>query len=163
MMIQTAQLDSQMRRAFRQTVGARRNERGALILFLQDAQEKFGYIPREIISDISEETGMSEAEIFGVVTFYSQFRMTPLGKYVIRICEGTACHVNGAKKVLQTLKTELGIDVNETSEDGLFSLQSVACLGCCSLAPVIMVNGETHGSLTPDKTKKVIDNCRSRG
>lgn len=162
-MSQTAQLDEQERQSFRQMVVARRHERGALILFLQEAQERFGYIPKEIISDISEEIGVSEAEIFGVVTFYSQFRMTPLGKYVIRICEGTACHVNGAKKVLQTLKTELGIDVNETSADGLFSLQSVACLGCCSLAPVIMINGETHGSLTPDKTKRVIGSFRSLG
>jgi len=159
----TAQVDGQVREAFRQSVMKRRNEKGALILLLQEAQERFGFIPVEIISDISSETGISEAEIYGVVTFYSQFRMTPLGKYVVRICEGTACHVNGAKKVLQTLKTELGIDVNETSPDGLFSLQSVACLGCCSLAPVIMIDGETHGSLTPDKTKKVIDGYRKRG
>jgi len=163
MMMQTVRLDEQAREAFRQSIAKRRNERGVLILFLQEAQDRFGYIPKEVIKDISMQTGISEAEIYGVVTFYSQFRMTPLGKNVVRICEGTACHVNGAKKVLQTLKTELGIDVNETSPDGLFSLQSVACLGCCSLAPVIMVNGETHGSLTPDKTKKVIDDYRKRG
>ncbi len=162
-MMQTVRLDEQAREAFRQSIAKRRNERGVLILFLQEAQDRFGYIPKEVIKDISMQTGISEAEIYGVVTFYSQFRMTPLGKNVVRICEGTACHVNGAKKVLQTLKTELGIDVNETSPDGLFSLQSVACLGCCSLAPVIMVNGETHGSLTPDKTKKVIDDYRKRG
>lgn len=163
MMMQAVQLDEQAREAFKQSIMKRRKDRGVLILFLQEAQERFGYIPKEVISDISEQTGISEAEIYGVVTFYSQFRMTPLGKYVIRICEGTACHVNGAKKVLQTLKTELGVDVNETTPDGLFSLQSVACLGCCSLAPVIMINGETHGSLTPDKTKKVIDEYRKRG
>lgn len=162
-MSQTAQVDGQVREVFRQSLIKRRTEKGALILLLQEAQEQFGYIPKEIISDISREIGVPEAEIFGVVTFYSQFRMTPLGKYVVRICEGTACHVNGAKKVLQTLKTELGIDVNETSADGMFSLQSVACLGCCSLAPVIMINGETHGSLTPDKTKKVVDGYRKRG
>ncbi len=159
----TTLVDGQMRETFRHAIMKRRSERGALILLLQEAQEQFGFIPKEIISDISAETDIPEAEIYGVVTFYSQFRMTPLGKYVVRICEGTACHVNGAKKVLQTLKTELGIDVNETSPDGLFSLQSVACLGCCSLAPVIMINSETHGSLTPDKTKKVIDGFRNRG
>jgi NADH:ubiquinone oxidoreductase subunit E len=96
-----------------------------------------------------------------VITFYAQFRLKPLGKNLIRICEGTACHVNGAKSILSVLQDELGITVGETTEDGIFSLQSVACLGCCSLAPVIMINNTTHGNLTMDKIKKIMKKYKS--
>jgi NADH-quinone oxidoreductase subunit E len=123
---------------------------------LQSAQDSYGYIPEKVIHYVSEVVGIPAAEIYGVITFYAQFRLKPLGKHVIKICEGTACHVNGAKSILNTLKNELGISVNETTDDGLFTLQSVACLGCCSLAPVIMINEETYGNLTPDRTKKVL-------
>lgn len=134
----------------------KRNQEGALIPLLQSAQDSYGYIPEKAIHYISEVVGIPAAEIYGVITFYSQFRLKPLGKHVIRICEGTACHVNGAKNIVRVLQNELGIGVGETSEDGLFTLQSVACLGCCSLAPVIMIDNETYGSLTAEKTKKVI-------
>ncbi|NJO88784.1 MAG: NADH-quinone oxidoreductase subunit NuoE [Chloroflexia bacterium] len=127
-----------------------------MIPLLQSAQETYGYIPEKAIHYISELVGIPAAEIYGVITFYSQFRLKPLGKYVIRICEGTACHVNGAKDIVGAIQDELNISVDETSEDGLFSLLSVACLGCCSLAPVIMINDETHGNLTSDKTKKLL-------
>ncbi|MCK5055589.1 MAG: NADH-quinone oxidoreductase subunit NuoE [Candidatus Aminicenantes bacterium] len=134
----------------------KRNQEGALIPLLQSAQDSYGYIPEKAIHYISEVVGIPSAEIYGVITFYAQFRLKPLGKHLIRICEGTACHVNGAKNILKVLQNELGIAVGETTDDGLFSLQSVACLGCCSLAPVIMLDDETSGSLTTDKTKKVI-------
>lgn len=134
----------------------KRNQEGALIPLLQSAQDSYGYIPEKAIHYISEVVGIPSAEIYGVITFYAQFRLKPLGKHVIRICEGTACHVNGAKNILKVLQNELGIAVGETTDDGIFTLQSVACLGCCSLAPVIMIDDETYGSLTPDKTKKVI-------
>jgi NADH-quinone oxidoreductase subunit E len=134
----------------------KRNQEGALIPLLQSAQDSYGYIPEKAIHYISEVVGIPSAEIYGVITFYAQFRLKPLGKHVIRICEGTACHVNGAKNILKVLQNELGVGVGETTEDGLFTLQSVACLGCCSLAPVIMVDDETYGSLTPDKTKKIL-------
>lgn len=134
----------------------KRNQEGALIPLLQSAQDSYGYIPEKAIHYISEVVGIPSAEIYGVITFYAQFRLKPLGKHVIRICEGTACHVNGAKNILKVLQNELGIGVEETTEDGLFTLQSVACLGCCSLAPVIMINDETYGSLTADKTKKIL-------
>jgi len=97
-----------------------------------------------------------------VITFYSQFRLKPLGKNIVRICEGTACHVNGAKTVLQALEDELGVTVGETSNDGVFTLLSVACLGCCSLAPVMMINNDTFGNLTTDKIKKTLKNFRSK-
>jgi NADH-quinone oxidoreductase subunit E len=127
-----------------------------LIPLLQSAQDSYGYIPEKVIHYVSEIVGIPAAEIYGVITFYAQFRLKPLGKNVIKICEGTACHVNGAKSILNTLQNELGVSVDETTEDGLFTLQSVACIGCCSLAPVIMINDETHGNLTPDKTRKVL-------
>ncbi len=136
----------------------KRNQTGSLIPLLQAAQDSYGYIPEKVIYYISELVGIPAAEIYGVITFYSQFRLKPLGKNIIRICEGTACHVNGAKSILQILQDELKISVDETTEDGLFSLQSVACLGCCSLAPVIMINDETYGNLTEKSLKKIIKN-----
>ncbi|MBN2520310.1 MAG: NADH-quinone oxidoreductase subunit NuoE [Bacteroidales bacterium] len=129
---------------------------GNLIPLLQSAQDSYGYIPEHAIHYISELSNIPAAEIYGVITFYTQFRLKPQGKNIIRICEGTACHVNGAKSILNALEDELGIGVGETTNDGLFTLQSVACLGCCSLAPVIMVNDDTHGNLTIDKLKKII-------
>lgn len=141
----------------------KRKQDGSLIPLLQSAQESYGYIPEKAIHYISELVGIPAAEIYGVITFYSQFRLKPLGQYVVRICEGTACHVNGAKSILTVLQEQLGIAVGETSEDGLFSLQSVACLGCCSLSPVIMINDETYGNLTPDATKKIIKKYKQAG
>jgi NADH-quinone oxidoreductase subunit E len=147
---------------FKAVLAEKGKDKGALIYLLQSAQELFGYIPVDAIEDISEVTGVPAADIYGVITFYSQFRMKPMGKHVIRICEGTACHVNGAKGILTTLETELKIKVDETTEDGLFTLLSVACIGCCSLAPVIMIDDETYGSLTPDKTSQIIKKYRGK-
>jgi len=141
---------------FKKDLIRKRKQHGSLIPLLQSAQVSYGYIPEKAIHYISELVGISAADIYGVITFYSQFRLKPMGKHVIRICEGTACHVNGSKSILKKLRDELGIAVEETSEDGLFTLMSVACLGCCSLSPVIMVNKETHGNLTADMTKKII-------
>ncbi len=140
----------------------KQNQHGALIGLLQSAQDSYGYIPETIIEYISEMEGTPVADIYGVITFYSQFRLKPLGKNIIRICEGTACHVNGAKTVLQTLEDELGVTVGETTEDRNFTLLSVACLGCCSLAPVMMINNETFGNLTTDKIKKTLKNFRNK-
>ncbi|MBD3178323.1 MAG: NADH-quinone oxidoreductase subunit NuoE [Candidatus Latescibacteria bacterium] len=129
---------------------------GELIPLLQSAQNHFGYIPRRAIDYISTVTGIPESEVFGVITFYSQFRLRPMGKYVIRVCAGTACHVSGADLIRDTIEDELGIEVGETTEDGLFTLNTVACIGCCSLAPVIMVNDNTHGRLTPSEVRTII-------
>ncbi len=135
---------------------------GALIPFLQSAQDTYGYIPESAIDQISEIVGIPAAEIYGVITFYSQFRLKPLGKYVIRICDGTACHVNGSQGILQAIEEELQIANDETTEDGLFTLIKVACLGCCSLAPVIMINDETHGRLTPKKVQQILRDLRQQ-
>ena len=135
-------------------------EPGSLITVLQKTQDIYGYLPKEAICLIREKTGIAESEIMGVATFYTQFRLTPVGKYLIMLCQGTACHVNSSELILQTIKDELGIDDGETTEDGLFSLKCVACLGCCSLSPVMMINEDTYGSLTPDKTKKILRELR---
>lgn len=129
---------------------------GELIPLLQSAQDHFGYIPRRAINYIAGVTGIPESEIYGVITFYSQFRLRPMGKYVIRACAGTACHVSGAKLIQETIEDTVGVPVGDTSEDGLFTFNTVACIGCCSLAPVITVNENTHGSLTPASTRKLL-------
>lgn len=137
-------------------------DKGALIPLLQSAQETYGFISEKSIDYISHVTGIPAAEIYGVVTFYAQFRTRPLGKYVVRICNGTACHVNGAKMVYDTLNDELDITYDETTEDGKFSLLSVACIGCCSLAPVMTINDETFGRLDATKLRKVIRQFKQR-
>ena len=134
--------------------------KGSLITILQHTQDIYGYLPKEAIEKISEATGIATSEIMGVGTFYTQFRFQPVGKYLIMLCQGTACHVNSSELILQTIKDELGIDDGETTDDGLFSLKCVACLGCCSLSPVMMINDNTYGSLTPDKTKKILKELR---
>ena len=134
--------------------------KGSLITILQHTQDIYGYLPKEAIELISEKTGIATSEIMGVGTFYTQFRFEPVGKYLIMLCQGTACHVNSSELILQTIKDELNIDDGQTTEDGLFSLKCVACLGCCSLSPVMMINEDTYGSLTPDKTKKILKELR---
>ena len=131
-------------------------QEGALIPLLQSAQDTYGYISEKAIDYISHITGIPAADIYGVVTFYAQFRTKPLGKYVVKVCNGTACHVNGAKPIGDTITDELNISYDETSDDGNFSLLSVACIGCCSLAPVILINDETYGRLTSPKLRKIL-------
>jgi len=131
---------------------------GSLISILQKTQEIYGYLPLTALKAIADKTGHKRAKIYGIATFYSQFRLNPVGKYVILQCHGTACHVLGAEKIGSAICDELGIAPGETTEDGLFTLEDVACLGCCSLAPVIMINGETYGKLTPDNVRKILQN-----
>ena len=133
---------------------------GSLITILQKTQELYGYIPTDAVYHIAERTGETPAKIMGVATFYSQFRFRPVGKYLIMLCKGTACYVNGATAIAEAVSDELGIHDNETTEDGLFSLSLVSCLGCCSLAPVLMINDKTYGSLTPDKVKAILRDLR---
>jgi len=135
-------------------------EPGELIPLLQSAQEHFGYIPRRAIKYISGVTNVPESTIYGVITFYSQFRLQPMGKHVIRICAGTACHVAGATTLIEAVQDELGIEVGGTTEDGIFTLFTVACLGCCSLAPVMMVDDETHGRLSAATVRKILRGVR---
>lgn len=134
--------------------------KGQIIPILQKLQEKSGYISEDQIDEVASTTGASPSEVYGVATFYSQFRLQPPGKHMIRVCEGTACHVLGAKDVLEALKMNLAIDVDETTSDGLFSLESVRCLGCCSLAPAIVIDDETYGRVEPNKISKILDAYR---
>lgn len=138
------------------------NVKGSLITILQKTQEIYGYIPIDAVYHIAEKTGSTPAKVLGVATFYSQFRFQAVGKYLIMICKGTACYVNGAERIIEAVSEELGIGDNQTTEDGLFSLSLVSCLGCCSLAPVMMINEDTYGSLTPDKVKKILRDIREK-
>lgn len=137
-------------------------EKGALITILQKAQDIYGYLPCDVIYHIAAETGNTPAKVMGVATFYTQFRLTPVGKYMIMLCQGTACHVNGAKRIEAAITEELKIADGETTEDGLFTLKCVACLGCCSLSPVMMINEDTYGSLTPEKAVQILRDIRAK-
>lgn len=135
-------------------------ELGVLIPALQRVQSEDGYISRARMLEINEQTGIPVAHIYGVATFYSQFRLKPVGKNVVRVCHGTACHVSGAETITRALEDELGVKVGETTDDRLFTLEKVSCLGCCSLAPVITVNETTHGNLEASGIKKALRPCR---
>ena len=136
--------------------------KGSLITILQHAQDIYGYLPVELLNYIALRTGIKAAKVLGVATFYAQFRLEPIGKYLIMVCQGTACHVNGSEAVQQALEEELGIRDGQTTSDGLFSIKSVGCLGCCSLSPVMMINGEAYGTLTPDKARGIIADIRAK-
>lgn len=128
---------------------------GAVIPVLQEIQETFGYVPPAAIQRIGDNMGVPASEIFGIVTFYAQFRLTPLGKNLLKICHGTACHLGGAERVSDALCQCLATKEGDTRADGKFTVDRVACLGCCSLAPCVMVNGEVHGRLTPESVTKL--------
>ena len=131
-------------------------QKGALIPVLQEAQNIYGYLPGEVLSKISLELKVPLSKVYGVVTFYAQFHLNPRGRNIVRVCLGTACHVRGGAKILETIQKELGISDGQTSEDLRFTLESIACIGACGLAPVIMVNDDTHGRLTPDKIGAIL-------
>jgi len=138
-----------------------KNKKGNLIPLLQGTQDIFGYIPRVAFDKLAVETGIPLSEMYGVATFYAQFRLKPVGKHIVKVCHGTACHVQNAKAITTSLKEALKIEDGGTTEDGLFTLESVACLGCCSLAPVMMVAGETYGKLTGAQAVKIVRNIRT--
>lgn len=124
---------------------------------LQDIQNHFRYLPLEALDHVCKNTEISPSQIYGVATFYAQFRMDPVGEHIIRVCHGTACHVIGAKNLTEALETHLDVRDGETTQDQKYTLESVACLGCCSLAPVIMIDDETHGNLDRSSVVDVID------
>lgn len=127
-----------------------------LIAVLHDIQTIYNYLPKEVLEAISEKLKVPLSDIYQVATFYKAFSMKPRGKYHIKVCLGTACHVRGSQKVLESVKREIGIKSNETSKDGLFSLETVNCLGCCALGPVLVVNNDYHGNMNSSKVKKVL-------
>ena len=136
-------------------------DRGATIPILQEIQQTFGYIAPEAITRISDLTGIPESEIYSIATFYAQFRLQPVGKYIISVCHGTACHLAGAEKISDAFEHATGAKAGGTSEDGLFSLEKGACLGCCSLAPVVNFNNETHARVTADKAQALVKAARA--
>jgi len=137
-----------------------KGKKGNVIPLLQGAQELYGFIPRAAFERISAGTGLSLSDMFGVATFYAQFRLKPVGKHIIKVCHGTACHVQNAKEITESIEEALRVKDGETTDDRLFTLESVACLGCCSLAPVMMIGGQAYGKLTGNEAVKVIKNIR---
>jgi NADH-quinone oxidoreductase subunit E len=137
-------------------------KRDALIPILQEIQESENYLSKDAIRRIAEYLDLPASKIYGVATFYNQFRFQPLGKFHVMVCRGTACHVRGSAKVLQAVKRELKIEPGETTRDGMFSLEIVACLGACGLAPVIAVNGEFIANVEPDKVKSILNSYRKK-
>jgi NADH-quinone oxidoreductase subunit E len=134
--------------------------KGAIIPLLQETQKIYGYLPIEALKRIADKTNTEVSQIYGVATFYTQFRLEPVGKHIIRVCHGTACHVSGAERVTEVCEEELSIKDGETTDDLEFTLDSVACLGCCSLAPVMMIDEQTHGRLTDREIRKIIRKLR---
>ena len=138
-------------------IEARGNNQSSIISILQDIQEKYRYLPVEILEYVSKKMDLSPAKIFGVATFYENFSLEPKGKYIIKICDGTACHVKKSMPVLEALKKELGLsEGKQTTDDLLFTIETVSCLGACGLAPVITVNDEVHGKITPERAVDII-------
>ena len=133
-----------------------KGQKWSLIPLLQRIQEEFGYIPPEAIEPIARALHLFPSEVQGVITFYSQFSLKPRGKYVIRVCKGTACHVRGGRSILKIAKRELGLEEGQTTEDYQFTLETVACLGACFLAPTMMVNKNYYGKLSPPKINSIL-------
>ena len=146
----------------RPVLGKYAGTEGSLITILQQAQEIYGYLSMELISHIAKEANIKPAKVYGVATFYTQFRLKPIGKHHILLCQGTACHVVGSKKIEDAITKAIDVSEGEITEDGLFTYSNVACLGCCSLAPAMMIGSVTYGSLTPESTKKIITGIRKK-
>jgi len=137
-------------------------ERDKLIPILQEVQESVGFISKEAVLEISQHLNLAPSKIFGVATFYNQFRFEPKGKYHILVCRGTACHVKGSAKTLEAVERELGIKAGNTTSDGLFSIEVVACLGACGLAPLVCINNEFYGHATKDKVREILKSYRNK-
>ena len=133
-----------------------------LIMILSDIQREFGYVPLEVQEVVSQKTGVSVAEIYGVVTFYSFFNLEPRGKYIIGCCLGTACYVKGAQNVVDKFGEILGIGPGETTEDGMFSIDALRCIGACGIAPAVSINGEVYPKLDPKDCEKIIKKYRAK-
>ena len=141
-------------------IARHKDEPGALMPVLQEAQNIFGYVPQDVQQIIADGLGTTLAEVYGVATFYAQFSLEPKGQYVVGVCLGTACYVKGSQKVLDKLSEELKIPVGKTTPDGVFTLNATRCLGACGLAPVMMINDEVYGRLTPDEVPTILDKYR---
>ena len=145
-----------------QVIAELKDQPGALMPVLQRAQGIFGCVPMDVQKIIAEGLGVTLSEVYGVATFYSQFRLEPNGKYTISVCLGTACYVKGSQKVLDRLSEELKIPVGDTTDDGLFTLNATRCLGACGLAPVMTINDEVYGRLVPDDIPGILAKYREQ-
>ena len=137
------------------------NDKTPLMMILSDIQKEYGYIPLEVQELVSERTGISVAEIYGVVTFYSFFSLTPKGKYVIGVCLGTACYVKGAQQIVDKFSEIIGMKPGETSADGLFTLDALRCIGACGIAPAVTINGKVYPKLTVDAVPKIVEEYKA--
>ena len=146
--------------ALQQVIDELRNEPGCLMPIMQRAQDIYGYLPEEVMNHIAKELDIPVSDVYGVATFYAQFNLEPKGKYIISVCLGTACYVKGAQQVLDKLEEVLGVPAGKTTPDGVFTLNATRCLGACGLAPVIMVNDDVYGRLTPDQVPGIIAKYR---
>ena len=147
--------------ALQQVIDELKNEPGALMPIMQRAQDIFGYLPEDVQNIIAKGLDIPVSDVYGVATFYAQFNLEPKGKYIISVCLGTACYVKGAQLVLDKLEEVLGVPAGSTTPDGLFTLNATRCLGACGLAPVIMVNDDVYGRLTPEQVPDVIAKYRN--
>ena len=135
---------------------------GSLITILQKAQGLYGYLPVDLLAYIAMRAGVKPAKVLGVATFYTQFRLNPVGKHLILLCQGTACHVNGSAAIETVIREELAVEEGAITPDGLFTYNNVACLGCCSLSPVMMIGEDTYGTLTPEKARTILRQIREK-
>lgn len=133
-----------------------KGKKGSLIPALQEIQEHYGYLKKTAIMEVAKSLNLALSQVYGVATFYAQFHLKPRGRWVIRVCQGTACHVRGSEKIIRKVEDILKIGPGETTEDLRFTIEPVACIGCCGLAPVMMVNDNTHGRLKPDEISKIL-------
>ena len=137
-------------------------EKGMLIPVLQEVQDVYGFVPEEAANAVAEGMGIYRSQVYGVLTFYTQFHLSPRGRHIIRACAGTACHVKGGKQVIQRMENELGVSHGGTTDDLIFSFEEVACIGACGLAPVIMIDDKAYGNLDPNKAESVLKKFRKQ-
>jgi len=150
-------LTKEMRKVLDKIISARGTDKSNLIAIMQDVQKEYRYLPEECISYISEKLGISDAKAYGVATFYENFSLEPKGKYVIKVCDGTACHVRKSIPILEELRNQLGLSAEKhTTDDMLFTVETVSCLGACGLAPVCTVNDAVHPAMTPEKVRTLV-------
>ena len=158
-----AHLNEKAVKQIEEIIAKYQDEKTPLMMILSEVQREFGYIPLEVQELISDKTGIPVSDLYGVVTFYSFFSLTPKGKYVIGICMGTACYVKGSQQILDKFSEILGIGAGETTKDGLFTIDALRCIGACGIAPAVTINGKVYPKLTVDQVASIVDEYRAMG
>lgn len=146
-----------MRAALRKVLKRHGTDRSDLIPLIQDAQDAIGWLPADVLTDVADHLKVPEAQVYGVATFYAQFYLEPQGKHRVRVCRGTACHVRGSGQIRRAVEAKLGVKEGRTTRDGFFTYETVACVGCCALSPVMMIDDQYFGRLTPEKAEAALD------